>query len=99
VVTAIIGFLVEVVFNIPKGTWTTVLRCFRILRIMKIIKRFRQLNRIFNTFVIALPNLIPMMSLIGLFLVIFAVLGEFLFAKVLLPDSDRHVGLDFHANF
>jgi len=102
VVSAITGFFLEVVFDIPKGTWTTVLRAFRILRILKMVKRFRKLHRIFNTFVVALPNLVQVGSLLLLFLIIFAVLGQFLFAKVMLPDKSKlqqYVGLDIHANF
>jgi hypothetical protein len=45
------------------------------LRILKMVKRFRKLHRIFNTFVVALPNLVQVGSLLLLFLIIFAVLG------------------------
>ena len=52
---------------------------------------------------VAIPNLIPIVSLIGLLLVIYSVLGEFLFSKVMLPNKaifdHKHVGLDIHANF
>lgn len=102
VVSALLGFILEVFIEIKQATWTTVLRVFRIMRIFKMVKRFRQLHKIFNTFVIALPNLAQVGSLLILFLIIMAVLGEFLFAKIMLP-SDEHnqgtYGLETHANF
>ena len=65
------------------------------------VKRFRKLHQIFNTFVIALPNLAQVGSLLLLFLIIMAVLGEFLFAKIMFPNTGGgHAnGLDEHVHF
>ena len=63
---------------------------------------FCHLHRIFNTFVVALPNLVQVGSLLLLLLTIYAVLGEFLFAKVMIPGSAAQShpgGLNSHANF
>jgi hypothetical protein len=92
--------MMEAVIKLKQATWTTVLRVFRIMRIFKMVKRFRQLHKIFNTFVVALPNLVQVGSLLVLFLIIYAVLGEFLFAKVMIPtDTMSGSGLAVHANF
>ena len=98
--SALLGFFLEVILKLKQATWTTILRVFRIMRIFKMVKRFRQLHMIFNTFVIALPNLAQVGSLLSLFLLIMAVLGEFLFAKIMLPTEHKHDGgLEAHVNF
>lgn len=64
------------------GPFSTVLRSFRILRVLKMVKRFKSLYKIFNTFIAALTDLVNVGSLLLLFLVVYAELGVYLFAKV-----------------
>jgi hypothetical protein len=94
VCSAIVGWFCDYLFKINVGPISTVLRSFRILRVLKMIKRFRSLVKIINTFVVALPQLVQVGSLLLLFLIIYAELGVFLFSKVKLQES-----LNSHVNF
>ena len=76
------------------GALTTVVRAFRILRVLKLIKKAKSLQKIVNTFMLAIPELINVGALLFLFLFLFAVLGVFLFSEVKLQES-----LNQHANF
>ena len=82
VCSAVIGWLCDYLFQLNVGTLSTVLRSFRILRVLKMVKRFKSLNKIINTFVIAFPNMLQVGSLLLLFLIIYAELGVYMFAKV-----------------
>lgn len=82
VCSAWIGFFLEVVFKLNIVDLITILRSFRILRVFKMVKRSKQLRKIFNTFVISMPNLGHVASLLLLLLLLYAVLGVFFFAKV-----------------
>ena len=55
VVVAWIGFFLEKVFQIKVGEATTIIRSFRIARVFKMVKRFKKLRQIFNTFLKSLP--------------------------------------------
>lgn len=94
VVFAWIGFFASIVFNINVGALTTVVRAFRILRVLKLIRKAKSLQKIVNTFLLAIPELANVGALLFLFLFLFAVLGVFLFAEVRLQTN-----LDNHANF
>lgn len=94
VVFAWIGFFAAIVFNINVGALTTVVRAFRILRVLKLIRKAKSLQKILNTFLLAIPELANVGALLFLFLFLFAVLGVFLFAEVKLQTN-----LDNHANF
>ena len=61
---------------------------------LKLIKTAKNLQKIFQTFVLAIPELLNVGALLMLFLFLFAVLGVTLFAEVKLQDN-----LDTHANF
>lgn len=89
-----IGFFAEIVFNIKVGPLTTVVRAFRILRVLKIIRKARNLQKILDTFLLAIPELANVGALLFLFLFLFAVLGVFLFSEIRLQEA-----LNEHANF
>lgn len=93
VVSAWLGFLAQAV-GINIGAFTTVIRSFRISRVFKIIKKYKSLRILFNTFIGAIPQLTNVGGLLFLFLFLYSVLGVFLFATVKLQDS-----LNIHANF
>lgn len=82
VVMAWVGFLVEKAFKLNVGPVTTVIRSFRIARVFKMIKRFKELSKIFNTMLISIPALGNVGSLLFLLLLLYSVLGVFFFAKV-----------------
>jgi hypothetical protein len=94
VVMAWIGLVIEKVFKLNVGPVTTVIRSFRIARVFKMIKRFKELSKIFNTMLISIPALGNVGSLLFLLLLLYSVLGVFFFSKVKLQDA-----LSFHANF
>ena len=82
VVFAWIGFVAQYVFGINVGALTTVVRAFRILRVLKLVRKARSLQKIVNTFMLAIPELVNVGALLFLFLFLFAVLGVFLFSDV-----------------
>jgi hypothetical protein len=61
----------------------TIARSFRILRIARLIKRARSLNLIFHTFVISLPGLANIGSLLLLLLYLYSIIGMQLLGHVM----------------
>lgn len=53
----------------------TIVRSFRILRVFRLIKRAKSLNMIFSTFVVTLPALMNIGSLLLLVIYLYAILG------------------------
>ena len=94
VISAWAGILLLQVFNIDVGAVSTVIRSFRIGRVIKLINSAENLKHIFNTFINAIPELVNVGALLMLFLFLFAVLGVSLFAEIKKSDS-----LDKNANF
>ena len=78
-VSAIANLTADYLLGFTMGPVATIFRSFRFLVVLKMVKKFRSLYKISNTFVLALPNLIQAGSLLLLFLVIYAELGVFLF--------------------
>jgi hypothetical protein len=91
-------------FSIVIGTWlgrlvnldgaASIVRTFRVARIMRIIKQAPSLRQIFNTVMKGLPSFLNIGGLFFLFLFIFAVAGVQLFAGVKFRDN-----MSVHANF
>ena len=94
VLSAWIGLLLFHVFKIDVGSISTIIRSFRIARVLKLIKTAKNLQQIFQTFILAIPELVNVGALLMLFLFLFAVLGVSLFAEVKSQDT-----MDRHANF
>jgi hypothetical protein len=82
VVMAWLGLIVEKAFKLNVGPVTTVIRSFRIARVFKMIRRFKELSKIFNTMLISIPALGNVGSLLFLLLLLYSVLGVFFFAKI-----------------
>jgi voltage-dependent calcium channel L type alpha-1D len=57
------------------GGATTIVRTFRVTRIFRLIKRAKSLKLVFNTFIMTLPALGNVGSLLLLLLYLYAVLG------------------------
>jgi len=76
------------------GPQTTIIRSFRIARLFLLFKRNRALKGTFMTFLVTLPGMLNIGSLLLLIIFIYAILGVYLFADVKLNGE-----LDQHANF
>ena len=94
VLSAAAGIAVDVIFKVDIGFATTIIRSFRIARILKIAKRLKKLQEIVNSFIIAIPELANVGGLLILFIYLYSVLGVFLFSHVKYSDS-----LNEHTNF
>jgi voltage-gated sodium channel type IV alpha len=64
----------------------TILRSFRILRLIRLIKRGKNLQLIFNTFIITLHSLANIGALLLLFIIVYSILGMILFGEILRND-------------
>ena len=82
VCSAWIGILLLQVFNIDVGSISTIIRSFRIARVLKLIKTAKNLQQIFNAFILAIPEMVNVGALLILFLFLFSVLGVSLFAEI-----------------
>lgn len=76
------------------GASTTLIRSFKIGRVLRIVAKAGFLRTIFNTFVVTLPSLANIGGLLILIIYVFSILGTFLFA-----DVQLQMNLDQHANF
>ena len=82
VLGTIFGVLITQFSGFNVGPQTTVIRAFRIGRIMRIIKRYKSLRKIFNTFIVSMPALANVGGLLFMFIYLYSVLGINLFAKI-----------------
>ena len=71
-----------------------VIRMFRIGRLLRLVKNYPDLRKIFNALILALPGLVNVAAVVFLLFFIFAVIGMQLFATVAYHES-----LGPHANF
>ena len=94
VIGTFIGILLSNVTDVSVGPSTTVIRSFRIGRVFRLVKRYKELQTIFNTFIVAIPALANVGGLLFLFIYLYAILGVFIFSKV-----QHQASLDNHANF
>ncbi len=94
VVGTIAGIVMTLTSKVGLGASTSVIRSFRIGRVFKLVKRFKSLKIIFNTFIMTLPALANVGSLLLLFLYIYAILGMNLFATIKI-NGPMHELLNF----
>lgn len=64
------------------GLTVSILRTFRIARLLRLINGAKSINQLFNTLYLTLPGLINIGALLCLLFYIFAVMGVQLFAKI-----------------
>lgn len=93
VVVAWLGMILNNV-GLNIGASTTVIRSFRISRVFKIIRKYKNLRILFNTFIDAFPQLTNVGALLFLIIFVYSVLGMQIFGKVKLQGT-----LTVHANF
>ena len=68
--------------SLSLGGATTIIRAFRISRILRLVKRAKNLRLIFNTFVFTLPALANVGGLLLLLLYLYSIVGVILFSGV-----------------
>eukprot|EP00602_Paraphysomonas_sp_CaronLab_P008605 CAMPEP_0185034492 /NCGR_PEP_ID=MMETSP1103-20130426/24443_1 /TAXON_ID=36769 /ORGANISM="Paraphysomonas bandaiensis, Strain Caron Lab Isolate" /LENGTH=1644 /DNA_ID=CAMNT_0027571169 /DNA_START=197 /DNA_END=5132 /DNA_ORIENTATION=+ len=76
------------------GLTVTILRTFRIARLLRLMNGTESINQLFNTLLLTLPGLGNIAALLTLLFFIYAVMGVQLFAKVQFNDEYNE-----HANF
>ena len=64
------------------GGATSILRAFRVCRILRLVKRAKNLKVVFNTFIVSLPAMTNVGGLLFLLLYLYSVLGVYLFSNV-----------------
>jgi Ion transport protein len=92
VILTLISITIDQNSNFDMGPTTTIIRSFRIARIFYMLKRNRALKSTFMTFLVTLPSMANIGSLLALFILIYSILGVYLFADVKLSDHiNKHV--------
>ena len=81
------------------GPGTNSIRTFRVARVLRLIKRAKGLQRLFNTLMYALPQLLNVTILLLLIIFIFAVIGVDRFAQVATVDDEPTSQLTTYFNF
>jgi hypothetical protein len=93
-VSSWIDLILGLLFSSGLNSAVKIVRTFRVARILKLIKRFKELQRILMTFIDAIPALLNVGGLLFLFLYIYAVIGVYFFSTVKLQSD-----LNKDANF
>ena len=91
-----VGIILSHYTSIDLSTSTLVIRAFRIGRMLKLFRRFKSLKIIFQTFLVSLPALANVGSLLFLLLYIYSILGMFLFAEIM-PNYPLDTNLNFRS--
>lgn len=82
----VIGSFVSIALTLSTslaiGGATTIIRAFRISRIFRLVKRAKSLRLVFNTFIVTLPAMANIGSLLGLLLYLYSIIGVLLFGEV-----------------
>ena len=89
-----VGIVLKVFLGLNVGAIATVIRTFRVGRVFRLAKKAKGLKQLFDTLLLTIPSLMNILTLLFLIMVIFAVIGIQLFAKVAYNDA-----LTEHANF
>merc|ERR1719316_1222348 len=76
------GMILDAVSNFDTGSVMSALRLFRVARLFRLVRFLKGLNRLFNAFILSLPKLANVGSILFLLIFLFAVLGVDIFAKV-----------------
>lgn len=82
VISGWLGTVADNIDGLDIGSFMTVLRAFRIGRIFKIVKKYRDLKVLFYTFISAFPQLTYVGGLLLIFMFVYAILGVQLFSAV-----------------
>jgi hypothetical protein len=82
VILSIFGLILTSQSDSKLGSQTTIIRSFRIIKIFYIFKRNKALKSTLMTFMISFPAMTNIGSLLLLLILIYSVLGVYLFAEV-----------------
>lgn len=94
VIASIAGWLLEAIGGFAIGPVASVVRTFRVARVVRLVKQARSLRLLFRALLVTLPGLANIASLLALFIIIYAILGQQLFAHVRFGEA-----LNEDANF
>jgi len=94
VIGTLAGIIVEATGGIALGSVASIVRMFRIGRILRLTKSMPEMRRIFESIISALPSMMNVMGLLGIFLFISSALAVQLFAKLELKEDFNE-----HGNF
>lgn len=94
VILTLLGIILGQFTAFQLGPQTTVIRSFRIARIATLFKRNKALKNSIQTFIISFPAMANIGSLIILVVLIYAILGVYMFA-----DVKENGELNVHTNF
>ena len=87
VIGSLAGILVGQVTSSQIGPQATIMRSFRITRILRLMQKNRHLQQIFNTFIVTIPAMANVGGLMMLFVFIYSVMGLYLFAEIKISES------------
>ena len=97
VVVGSLAILVIGVLNLGNfAIQSTILRSMRIGRILRILRKFKKLQIIFNTLFEAIPSMASLGMLLLLLMFMYAIIGMSQFGYANITDQPN---ADFHANF
>jgi hypothetical protein len=82
IIGSVLGIFISANTSLQIRGVITILRSFRILRLLRLIKRGNSLRLIFNTFVITLHSLANIGGLLLLFIFMYSILGMIIFGTV-----------------
>jgi hypothetical protein len=94
VAITLIGIIIKSSSQVQLGPQTTIVRSFRIIRVFYFFKKNKSLRATLMTFMVSLPALVNIGSLLVLINLIYSILGVYLFADIKLNNE-----LNEHANF
>lgn len=84
---SIASVFISIMTSLNIGGATTIVRTFKIMRVLRLIKRAKSLKVVFNTFIFTLPALVNIGSLLLLLLYLYSILGVYFFGVIKLNDS------------
>jgi hypothetical protein len=97
VIATLVGIVLSLPgINIDVRAATSVIRILRVARLFRLLRFLRELNRLFMCLLSSIPKLYNVMMILGLFLVLFSILGMSLFGTAKYPEDGT---LDVHGNF
>jgi hypothetical protein len=82
VALTLLSIILEQSKALDLGAQTTIIRSFRIARVFYMFKRNRALKSTFMTFLVTIPSMMNIGSMVALLILMYSVLGVYLFSEV-----------------
>lgn len=83
VISSLASIYLSIQDKLSVGGATTIIRAFRITRIIRLIKRAAQLKIVFNAFIVAFPGLINIGMMLVLLIYFYSIIGVYLFGQIM----------------